>query len=320
MPRNNVAPAIEVKNLIVRYKRFVAVDGVSFTVNQGEIFGLLGPNGAGKTSIIRALSTLKGSCAGIAKIHGLDVFKKPFQVRRIICLVPQHNSLDPLLNVHDNLYFYAWLQGVHRNIREEKVNVLLDVFGLSQKRRALVTSLSGGQYRRLQLAKIFLSDAMVYFLDEPSIGLDYQAKEIFWRFLKRTCKQTGITIVIATNDLSEAGRLCDRVAFLNNGKVIRTGTPDELESALNKKVVHVQFDQLHGSFLSLSAEIESHHAQVEKVLDNSVEFRYQGNGGQLPAFVQELQKVGSIRTFTLRPPSLQDVFLELLSKEKNKSQ
>lgn len=126
-------PAIEVKDLVVRYKKVVAIDKVSFTINRGEIFGLLGPNGAGKTSIIKALTTLKGNCDGIAKIHGFNVFKQPSQVRKIICLVSQHNSLDVFLNVYDNLYFYAWLQGIPRKTRQKKVLALLDFFGLSEK-------------------------------------------------------------------------------------------------------------------------------------------------------------------------------------------
>jgi len=307
---------IEVRNLIVKYKKYIAVDNVSFDVSPGEIFGLLGPNGAGKTSIIKALTTLNRNCEGIAKICNVDVLKRPFAVRKLICLVSQHNSLDVFLNVFDNLYYYAWLQKVPRRMRKQKVLTLLDIFGLLEKRNKLVTSLSGGQYRRLQLAKIFLADAKVYFLDEPSIGLDVQVKEIFWRFLKETCKETGVTIILATNDLVEAERVCDRIGFLNNGKMATLGTPFELERMLNKVVVDVQFDKLYGDALGLIQKNNFTNANVENQVGNIIQFRYFGNGSPLVDFIRDIECIGKIHSISMRQPNLQDVFLELVKNEK----
>jgi ABC-2 type transport system ATP-binding protein len=312
IPMENNEIAIEVENLVVKYNEFVAVNGVTFTVKRGEVLGLLGPNGAGKTSIIRALTTLNGKCQGILRINGFDVLKQPSKVRRTIGLVSQQNSLDVFLNTYDGLYLYAWLQGVPRTLRKRKVLLLLDAFGLSEKKTKSVTALSGGQYRRLQLARIFLSDAPIFFLDEPSVGLDFQAKQSFWGYLRNRSHEAGNTIVLATNDLTEAEQMCDRIIFVKEGMIAAEGTVDALTSVLNKTMIDIEFSRAP----SWNDDSWIKNSKITAQTGNSIQVLYHKNGEPFSTFIGEIEeKIGSIRSLTMRQPNLYDVFLDLMEKK-----
>lgn len=310
-------PAVEVHDLVVKYKKFEAVRGISFFVRSGEVFGLLGPNGAGKTSIIKAITTLRKISGGTVRIHGIDVTRSANESRKIISLVSQENSLDVMLNVYDNLYFYAWVQRIPRRLRKEKAEALLDFFGLKEKKKALVTSLSGGQFRRLQLAKIFLCDARVYFLDEPSLGLDYRIKQSFWKFLKDTCRESGTSCVIATNDLAEAERVCDRIAFLDSGKIVALDSPVELSRMLDRTMIEVQFEEGIEVTPTLVRKFEDTYGRIESISEQGIRFHYKQNGTLLSQCVQEFESMGRIRLLSVRPPNLQDIFMELNTKREN---
>ncbi len=175
---------VEIENLYFNYGDFPAVKGVSFTVKRGEIFGLLGPNGAGKSTIIKILTTLLRPRLGRVRVAGFDVVKEPSEVRKRISLLMQERGADFFLNVYDNLYFYAGLHRIPRKERRTKIDELIDIFGLAEKRYASLDTLSGGLLRRMMIARIFLSEAEVVFLDEPTAGVDIKSRADFWKLLQ----------------------------------------------------------------------------------------------------------------------------------------
>jgi len=222
-----------------------------------------------------------------------------------------------MMNVFDNLYFYGWVQRIPKSLRKDKVNNLLDFFGLSEKKKATITSLSGGQFRRLQLAKIFLCKARVYFLDEPSLGLDYQMKQIFWKFLKETCRESGTSCLIATNDLVEAERVCDRIAFLRTGRILAVDSPTGLSRMFDRTIVEVQFEEGIEVAPVLVQKFQDRIGRVERVSERSIRFRYTKNGTPLFHFVEELETIGQVRILSVRPPNLEDIFTEFNSKSED---
>jgi len=301
--------AVEVSNLVVTYKNFVAVNGISFQVRKGEILGLLGPNGAGKTSILKVLSTLKRAKSGTVKVLGFDVARFANKIRPEIGVVCQQSALDNNLDVFDNLYFYTWLQGMPSQERKERIIQILDFFGLGEKRTAKVYSLSGGEYRRLQLARVFLADASVYLLDEPTLGLDVQAKSILWESLKRGCKKNGYAVVLATNDLVEAERICDQICLIEKGRLVASESLERLQKLIDKTMLEVEFE------FPVRRDIPCVVASgLNGVLvkDNRIEIEWPKNGEVFSELIRELEHYGRIKSMALKTPSLSDVILTLL--------
>jgi len=220
---------IKVEGLVKHYGKIKAVDGISFEIKQGEIFGLLGPNGAGKTTTVKVLITLTKPDAGKCFINGFDVIKEPYEIRKFIGVVPQENNLDRDLTVYENLFIYGKLH----KIKDLKVKIknLLEMMGLWERKDTLVSKLSGGMQRRLLLARALLSDPKVLFLDEPSIGLDPQIRRHLWEIIKRA-KAEGKTVFLSTHYIEEAEALCDRVGILAKGRLIALGSPSELKKSV----------------------------------------------------------------------------------------
>ncbi|QER41770.1 ATP-binding cassette domain-containing protein [Thermodesulfobacterium sp. TA1] len=220
---------IKVEGLVKHYGKIKAVDGISFEIKQGEIFGLLGPNGAGKTTTVKVLITLTKPDAGKCFINGFDVIKEPYEIRKFIGVVPQENNLDRDLTVYENLFIYGKLH----KIKDLKVKIknLLEMMGLWERKDTLVSKLSGGMQRRLLLARALLSDPKVLFLDEPSIGLDPQIRRHLWEIIKRA-KAEGKTVFLTTHYIEEAEALCDRVGILAKGRLIALGSPSELKKSV----------------------------------------------------------------------------------------
>uniref|UniRef100_A0A7C4NZW7 ATP-binding cassette domain-containing protein n=1 Tax=Thermodesulfobacterium geofontis TaxID=1295609 RepID=A0A7C4NZW7_9BACT len=231
---------IKVEGLVKHYGKIKAVDGISFEIKQGEIFGLLGPNGAGKTTTVKVLITLTKPDAGKCFINGFDVIKEPYEIRKFIGVVPQENNLDRDLTVYENLFIYGKLH----KIKDLKVKIknLLEMMGLWERKDTLVSKLSGGMQRRLLLARALLSDPKVLFLDEPSIGLDPQIRRHLWEIIKKA-KAEGKTIFLTTHYIEEAEALCDRVGILSKGKLIALGAPSELKKSIGNFTVEYYIDQ-----------------------------------------------------------------------------
>lgn len=225
------SPMIEVVDLVKRFGDNTAVDRVSFSVSQGEVFGLLGPNGAGKSTIIKILTTLLPPTDGRASVVGFDVTKQAMSVRRRIGYVPQALSADGSLTGFENLMVFARLYDLPRSTRDSKVREVLALMGLEDAADKLVRTYSGGMIRRLEVGQAMLHQPQVLFLDEPTIGLDPVARKAVWDHLGQLRQQTGMTICLTTHYMEEADSLCDRIAILHLGHMMALGTPTELKAA-----------------------------------------------------------------------------------------
>jgi ABC-2 type transport system ATP-binding protein len=224
---------VEVSDLVKRYPRSPvnAVDGVSFSVQQGETFGLLGPNGAGKTTTIGVLTTRVRPTAGSARIGGVDVVRDPVEARRQLAVVPQRNNLDRSLSVRDNLIFHAAYHGVPPRKRQARADELLEQFGLLDRARAKPDFFSGGQTQRMMIARALMHSPRVLFLDEPTTGLDPAARLFVWDRLRELSEQ-GVTLLLTTHDMDEAAELADRVGIMDHGRLLALDTPEELMRSL----------------------------------------------------------------------------------------
>ena len=226
-------PVIEVLDLVKRYPKSPvnAVDGVSFGVAAGEVFGLLGPNGAGKTTTVGMLTTRVRPTAGTASIGGVDVVGDPVRARRQLAVVPQRSNLDRSISIRDNLIFHAAYHGVPAREREKRADELLDQFGLLDRARDKPDFFSGGQSQRVMIARALTHAPQVLFLDEPTTGLDPAARLFVWDRL-RELRASDVTIILTTHDMDEAALLADRVGIMDHGKLLALDTPDALMRSL----------------------------------------------------------------------------------------
>ena len=236
--------AIAVENIVKRYGTFEAVKGVSFAVNDGEIFGLLGPNGAGKSTLIRMMTTLVPITSGRAIVAGFDVAKESDSVRRVIGVIPQALTSDPDLTLEENLSIYAKLYGVPRAQRAKNIQEVLEAVDLVKWRDAQTKTLSGGMRRRLEIARGLVHNPHIFFLDEPTTGLDPVSRIAVWEMLDNLRKTRNLTMLLTTHYMEEADKLCDRIAIVDHGNLVALGTPIELKQNVpGANVVEVHFDR-----------------------------------------------------------------------------
>jgi ABC-2 type transport system ATP-binding protein len=239
-----VPTAIEVAHIVKRYGDFEAVSDVNFSVAEGEIFGLLGPNGAGKSTLIRMMTTLVPITAGTAIVAGHDVAHDADAVRRMIGVIPQALTSDPDLTVEENLSIYAKLYSVPRAEREKNIAEVLEAVDLTKWRGAQTKTLSGGMRRRLEIARGLVHNPHIFFLDEPTTGLDPVSRIAVWEMLDNLRRTRNLTMLITTHYMEEADKLCDRIAIVDHGKLVALGTPMELKHNVpGANVVEVHFDR-----------------------------------------------------------------------------
>jgi ABC-2 type transport system ATP-binding protein len=223
---------IKVENLTKKFNGFTAVDSINFEVDEGCVFGLLGPNGAGKTTTISMLSTLLSPTSGTAQINGHDVRKDPAAVRRSIGIVFQDPSSDDILTGRENLLLHCLLFDVPNAEIKSRIDWALKLVDLTEWKDTLLKKYSGGMRRRLELARGLLHRPRILFLDEPTLGLDPQARENIWEYIEDLVKKEKVSIILTTHYMEEADRLCDQVAIIDHGKIIISGTPDELKAKI----------------------------------------------------------------------------------------
>src|SRR6516165_8977570 len=234
--------AIVVDHITKKYGDFTAVDGVSFAVKQGEIFGLLGPNGAGKSTLIRMMTTLLPITDGKALLNGLDVSKDPDSARRCMGVIPQALTSDIDLTVEENLNIYAKLYAVPAEQRKHNVDELLATVDLTKWRGAQTKTLSGGMRRRLEIARGLVHSPKIFFLDEPTTGLDPVSRVAVWEMLTEVKNRRALTILITTHYMDEADRLCDRLAIVDHGKLVALDSPMALKASVpGTNVIEAQF-------------------------------------------------------------------------------
>ena len=238
---------IHVEKLVKSFGSFTAVDHISFDVAAGEIFAFLGPNGAGKTTTIKMLTTLLRPEGGTLRIDGLDPQKQPLDVRRRFGIVFQDPSLDSEMTAYENMELHGVFYHVPRKIRAERIEHLLKMFELWDRRNDLVKMFSGGMKRRLEIARGFLHTPKILFLDEPTLGLDPQTRNQLWTHVKNLNQQEGVTVFLTTHYMDEADRVAQRIAVIDHGKIVAMGTPQELKSQTGKESLEDAFLALTGS-------------------------------------------------------------------------
>jgi ABC-2 type transport system ATP-binding protein len=235
--------AIDVEHIVKRYGDFTAVNDISFSVKEGEIFGLLGPNGAGKSTLIRMMTTLIPISAGTARVAGHDVATDPDDVRRTIGVIPQALTSDLDLTVEENMNIYAKLYDVPARQRHEAIDELLETVDLTKWRGAQTKTLSGGMRRRLEIARGLVHRPKIFFLDEPTTGLDPVSRVAVWEMLTNIKTKRQLTILITTHYMDEADRLCNRIAIVDHGKLVALDTPEALKASVpGSNVIEVQFE------------------------------------------------------------------------------
>ena len=299
-------PAIDVHNLTKSFGDLVAVDNVSFSIASGEIFGLLGPNGAGKTTTISVLATIQKPTSGTATINGYDVVAQEDDVRRSIGIVFQDQSLDEELTAYENMDFHGRLYRISSEERRRRIDELLTLVGLADRKNSLVKTYSGGMRRRLEIARGLLHEPKVLFLDEPTLGLDPQTRNHLWEYIARLNEEKGITIILTTHYMEEADRLCDRVAIIDRGAIVVLDTAENLKNSIGGDIVTIASpypDAIAGLLTApwISA-IEQH--------DGLVTIHLQEADRHIPGIVTAIHQSGiGITSLSVRKPTLEDVFL-----------
>jgi ABC-2 type transport system ATP-binding protein len=231
--------ALHIQNLTRRFGELVAVDNISFEIARGEIFGLLGPNGAGKTTTLSMLATMLEPSSGSATIDGIDILKDPDGVRRAIGIVFQDQSLDEELTAWENMDFHGRLYRIPKETRNQRITELLTLVELQDRKDDIVKTFSGGMRRRLEIARGLLHHPSVLFLDEPTIGLDPQTRNHLWNYIATLAAEKGITIILTTHYMEEADRLCNRIAIIDQGKIIAIDTPKNLKDGLGGDLITI---------------------------------------------------------------------------------
>src|SRR3954447_7773188 len=301
--------AIDVQNIIKKFGDFTAVKGITFAVEEGEIFGLLGPNGAGKSTLIRMMVTLLQPTAGTAIINGFDVVKQSDGVRQSIGVIPQAMTSDLELSVEENLIIFAKLYSVPRGKRERLISELLEAVELTQWRKAQVKNLSGGMRRRVEIARGLVHEPRIFFLDEPTTGLDPVSRVAVWEMLARIKKERNLTILITTHYMDEADKLCDRIAIVDHGELKALDSPLTLKMSIpGKNVIEVSFGPMPPAW----ADRLPHLPFVETATGEDHMFRISSQNGPatILALMDSAAKDGvAVQSLSVQSTTLDDVFV-----------
>jgi len=293
-------------------KSLVAVDHVDFSVKDGEIFGFLGPNGAGKTTTINMLITVLKPTEGTASVLGYDINKQANEVRKVIGVVPQEYTADEDLTGYENIILCADLYGIPRDIAKKRALELLELVELTNFKDKRVETYSGGMRRRLELACGLVNRPKVLFLDEPTLGLDVQTRTATWNYIRRLKKEYGMTLFMTTHYLEEADALCDRIAIIDHGKIIVTGTPSELKEGLGGDIITIGIKENADV-----SEIISGVKNVKEVKNEDGVYRIKAEAGEVtaPLIIEALRKKGyTVTKLSLTEPTLDEVYLEYTGK------
>jgi len=298
---------IKITSLTKRFDKILAVDKISLTIKKGEIFGLLGPNGAGKTTTLMMLSTLLKPTSGKATVNGFDVGTDPANVRESIGMVFQDPSSDEMLTGYENLKLHALMYDVPMREINDKINNVLSLVDLKERKNDIVKKYSGGMRRRMEIARGLLHQPEILFLDEPTLGLDPQTREKIWNYIEMLAKKLDMTIILTTHYMEEAEKLCDRIAIIDHGRIIKLDSPENLKKAMKGDVVcirgkHLFLDKLKR--LSFVKKISKSDGFVQLTVENSAK-----NLQKL------LEAAGEVEHVEVHSPDLNDVFLHYTGRE-----
>lgn len=305
--------AIKTRDLVKRFGDLAAVDGVSLEIESGELFGMLGPNGAGKTTLAKILSTLLRPTSGYAEVWGNDVTLKQDEVRRCIGIVFQDPTVDDTLTGRENLDFHARMYGMSQELRKKRIDEVLALVDLTEKADIRLEAYSGGMQRRLEIARGLMHHPRVLFLDEPTLGLDVQTRRHIWEYIEELNHKEEVTVFLMTHYMEEADYLCDRIAIIDNGKIIALDTPQNLKRLVGADVISIQADgrtaleNLLRSFswvdwLSeqngvINVGVKNGHTRIPEIV--------------LAAHQAEIK----VKSVSIREPDLEAVFLKFTGKK-----
>jgi ABC-2 type transport system ATP-binding protein len=301
--------AIDVTGIVKRFGEFTAVNGITFAVDEGEIFGLLGPNGAGKSTLIRMLTTLLPPTEGTAVVNGFDVVKQPDGVRRSIGVIPQALTSDLELSVEENLIIFAKLYGVPRAKRQKLIDELLEAVELTKWRDAPVKNLSGGMRRRVEIARGLVHEPRIFFLDEPTTGLDPVSRVAVWEMLQKIKSERELTVLLTTHYMDEADKLCDRIAIVDHGELKALDSPLRLKMSIpGKNVLEVGFADVPTGWVERLGALP----YVESVAGEDRIFRINSHNG--PATTLALMDAAAaahigVNSLSIQSTTLDDVFV-----------
>jgi ABC-2 type transport system ATP-binding protein len=314
-PRPDPRTAIDVRGLTKRFGDFTAVDAIRFAVAEGEIFGLLGPNGAGKSTLIRMLTTLIPPTSGEASVAGHDIVREPDGVRRAIGVIPQALTSDVELSVRENLLIYARLYGVPRARRDQLIPELLEAVELTKWADKPVRNLSGGMRRRVEIARGLVHEPRIFFLDEPTTGLDPVSRVAVWEMLRHIKEQRDLTVLLTTHYMDEADRLCDRIAIVDHGKLVALDSPLKLKASVaGTTTLEAAFSEVPDGWLDRLRLLPG----VEEVEAHDHVVRIATTGG--PATTMALMELSSeeeitVQSLAIKSTTLDDVFVHFTGRQ-----
>ena len=303
--------AIEAEGLVKKYpKEVTALDGLSFAVSPGSVFALLGPNGAGKSTAVKILTTLARPDAGRALVGRLDVVANPDSVRRMIGVVAQGSGVDIQATGRENLRLQGQIYGLRRPALEQRLQELLDRFGLAEAADRIAKGYSGGMQRRLDIAMALVHDPAVLFLDEPTTGLDPEVRADMWSEIEGLAAERGKTVLLTTHYLEEADQLAERVAIVDRGKIVAEGAPEELKRELRGDAIHVDLDREYNG--QVTRALTALDAVRDVTVDGRVLRARADDGGRaVPQVLQALESHGvGVASVRVARPSLDDVYLK----------
>lgn len=301
-----MAAIIEARGLVKRYKGFLAVAGVDFSVQAQECFGFLGPNGAGKTTLIRMISCVYPLSQGVLLVDNRDVMKEPRAIKAVLGVVPQEENLDPDLTVLHNLLVYARYFDIPKEVARSRALELLELFQLLDRQRSRIDTLSGGMKRRLLIARALINQPKILILDKPTAGLDPQARHLVWQKI-RYLKGQGVTMILSTHNMEEAAHLCDRLVIMDQGRIVVQDRPaDLIRQYVGQEVLELRLDPMGKSHVL--RQLQSYSVSIEDVGDTL--YVFSNDGGLLP---QQLMIEGG--DVVRRQATLEDVFLRLTGRE-----
>jgi ABC-2 type transport system ATP-binding protein len=298
---------ITTNNLTKKFNNLTAVDNVSFSVIKGEIFGFLGPNGAGKTTTIKMLTTLLNPTKGSAIISDYDIIQDRDKVRKNIGVVFQEPALDTELTGGENLDYHARMYAINREKRNERINAVLKLVDLEDKKDIIVKNYSGGMKRRLEIARGLMHYPNVLFLDEPTLGLDAQTRRAIWKYIKKMNKEEGTTIFLTTHYMDEADYLCDRVGIIDHGKILIIDNIENLKSSIGKDVITLKCSNINNLKKRLEKEKWIHNI---KKYESKLTLGVEKGDEKIPLIIEISRSENiKIKSINVRKPTLDDVFL-----------
>jgi len=297
---------INIKGLVKRYGRLTAVDGLTLDIEDNEVFGLLGSNGAGKTTTIHMLATLLKPTAGTATVNGYDIVAQPSKVRESIGIVFQAPSSDDMLTGYENLHIHALLYSVPSKGRRKRIEEVLELVGLADRKNDRVKTYSGGMRRRLEIARGLLHKPKVMFLDEPTLGLDPASRETMWRYVRRLVEEEKVTIILTTHYMEEADVLCDRIGVIDKGRIVALDTPANLKALLGGDIIRIKTPTKNA--LEIASKFDFVHKAEMK--DGFLVLAVKDAKRSLPEILQGIEAESA----EFASPTLNDVFIQLTGR------